>query len=242
MCGSDPKIKVGEETDKMMKALVANYPALAEVMNSQVMPTSLAELEATKAVYPQTQQLGIDTDLALAKGSGGNLLDEALKLDQKTNPEFYSSRASTSSALDKLYDSIDVSGELSGGERAEIERGNNRANNSNGVANGTPTSAIEGAMNFGNASTTKKLAQQGILTGAVNAGSNFLPNSKSGIDAFQVATGRSSSPTKESASTSAGLASGLSNSVSGITNSAIDANSNRTSGFEKIMGSMPDYS
>jgi hypothetical protein len=243
MCASDPKIKIGEESDKVMKAFVANYPQMANVIGQQMVPLSLSELEATKAVHPQLQQLGIQTDLNTLNGPGGQLLDKALEMERKANPEYYGTRASTANALEDLYKSIDLSGGLSGGERAEIERANNRSNIGDGLKMSTPTSAIENAMQFGQAANAKKLQQQGILTGAVATGTGFLPASKSNIDPFQIATGRSSQPTTPGgAGMSASLGAGMNNSISGMAGNAMDANVSRRSSFEKFMGSMPDYS
>lgn len=243
MCGSDPKIKLGEEADKVMKAFVANYPQMAGVIGQQSVPLALADLEATKATYPQLQELGIQTDLNTLKGSGNELLDQALGLEKKANPEFYHSRESTSGALDKLYDSVDLTGALTGGERSEIERANNRANIADGLKSPTPLSAVEGAMNYGHAAQAKKLQQQGILTGAVNAGTQFLPASKSNIDPFQIATGRSSQPSSSGGLNAAsGIGGGVNSTLGGLAGQAVDANVSRRSGFEKFFASMPDYS
>lgn len=243
MCSSDPKIQIGKESDKVMQAFVKNYPDMANVIGQQMVPLSLAELEATKQTYPALQQLGIQTDLNTLNGPGQDLLTKALELEKQANPEYYKSRESTAGALDKLYGSIDLSGALSGGERSEIERAVNRQNAGSGLKNPTPTSTISDAMMYGQAANERKLQQQGLLTGAVTAGTNFLPASKSNVDPFQIATGRSSQPTTPGGVGAAtNLGSGLQGATSALGGEAMGANVSRRSGFEKAFASMPDYS
>jgi len=243
MCSSDPQIKTGESSDQVMQALIKNYPQLSGVINAGAVPDAQANLAATEATYPQMQELGLKTDLANVEGTGGELAAKATELDKATNPEFYSTRTASSNTLSDLFKSINLSGDLTGGEQSAIERGNNRANINSGISTPTPTSAVSAAMNYGNASTAKKLAQQGVAAGAVGAASGALPAMRSPIDPFQIATGRSSTPASNpglSTATSVGM--GLDQSLTGLASSAMDANTSRRSGFEKFMGAMPSYS
>lgn len=243
MCSSDPQIKLGEEADKIMRAFTANYPAMAQTMQAQAVPFAQSDLAASEATYPKMQQLGINTDLANVQGSGGKLASAATDLDKATNPEYYKTRSESSNALGDLFKSIDLSGALGGGERAEIERSNNRSNIASGATNQAPLTAVENAMNFGQAGVQKKLAEQGLMQGAIGAANGAMPAMRSPVDTFQIATGRSSMPSSSgglSAATQTG--SGVSGSLSGLAGSAMDANVSRRSGFEKFMGAMPSYS
>lgn len=243
MCNSDPQVKLGEEADKIMRAFVANYPAMAQTIAGQAVPLAQSDLAATQATYPALQQLGIQTDLATASGPGQQLVDKALQLEKQASPEYYGTRTAGSNALGDLFKSIDLSGALSGGERSEIERGINRGNLAQGINNQTPLNAVENAMQYGQASTARKLAQQGVATQAVGVASGLLPTLKTNIDPFQIATGRASTPaSSQGLATTAQLGSGVSGSLSGLAGSAMDANVSRRSSFEKFMSAMPSYS
>lgn len=241
MCGSDPKIDTGEYAKDMMNAFVQNYPKISEEISASMPLLAEGQLKAAQATYPQQQALGVNTDLSLLKGAGGQLANEAVNLDRQTNPEFYKMREGASNSLGDLFKSIDLSGNLSGGERAEIERSVNRSNINSGINSPTPTSTIADAMTFGNASTQRKLQQQGVLTGALGATAGLLPASRSGVDTFKVATGRDSTAATANSGASQ-IASGLLGNFSDLAGGAMGGNASRRSAFEKVMGSMPDYS
>ena len=211
------------------------------------------ELDLLKQFGPQFNKIGTDiegqnqlargsNDVAALKGPGALAVAETKKLDESLNPEFYKTRADTGAGLSKLVNSFDLSGGLSGGERTEIERSLNKSNFGRGVV-GAPTGigAVSNAMNFGQAGAAKKAQAQAGLTSAINAGSGFLPSSKSGIDPSQVALGRPSQGNsggnllpgfQTTGSTAYGLGSQVLNSANSQQTTAANINSQRRSGMD----------
>lgn len=244
MCNSDPKLKLGEESNKIMQAFVANYPQMAKVMQDQATPFAQADLAASKATYPGETELGINTASSNINGAGGKLAGEALALDQAANPEFYSTRSAASNKLGDLFKSIDLTGALSGSEQSQIERGVNRGNiNSGNGTNNSPLNAINAGMMYGDAANTRKLQQQGVATGAVGAAAGFLPSSVSKIDPFQIASGAATKPGgNPGLATSAGLGGQLQGSLANTSGAIMNNNLNAQTGLEKFLGMMPSYS
>ena len=54
----------------------------------------------------------------------------------------------------------------------------------------TGHSTVQNAMAFGQAGEARKQAKQAAIAGAVNTATSFLPAAKSGVDAFQMTTGK----------------------------------------------------
>ena len=162
---------------------------------------------------PQYNQLGRDEDYAnrmsdaatgvdVLRGPGGAMVDEAFSQAQRVDPEFYARRAQTSRGLGDLLRSFAAdgtvtddnpygtfTGNLSGGEREEIERALNRRGAQTGnLSTPSATNVVANAMQFGNAMQNRRNA----FGQALQQATSFLPASRSGFDPMQVAIGRPS--------------------------------------------------
>jgi hypothetical protein len=130
------------------------------------------------------------------RGPGGQLIDEAYAKAQQVDPEFYGQRAQAGALLGDLLRSFTdpetgrFTGELSGGERAEVERQVNRARQMRGGLGGPQnvSDIVSQAMQFGQAAQRKR----DQLGQALGVATSFLPASRSGFDPLQVALGRPS--------------------------------------------------
>lgn len=218
--GGDPAAPpVEDSTNNMLQAFVQNYPDLLRVTDAGAVPAAQSQLAATQATAPAIAalnaqlyntygtQLGATSDaiatqqaqdaaksnLDVINGAGGQSALAADALQRQIDPEYYKSRADISSSLGNLLGSVDLSGNLSGGENEAIARSLAQDNNNRGIAPNTPsqTATVNDALTYGNAAYNRKQAAQNTLTQALNAGSSFLPAAKS-IDAFQTATGNPS--------------------------------------------------
>ena len=172
------------------------------------------QLAAAKAFVPQYGQLASDEALREAKeeagkqvdvlrGPGGQLIDEAFAKSQQVDPEFYGRRAQTGAMLGDLLRSFAApgtvsadnpfgtfTGELSGSERAEIERSlaQNRARSGSMGGPMAMSDVVANAMMFGQGVQNRRDA----LGRALGQATSFLPAARSGFDPFQVAMGRPS--------------------------------------------------
>ena len=172
------------------------------------------QLAAAKAFVPQYGQLASDEALREAmeeagkqvdvlRGPGGQLIDEAFAKSQQVDPEFYGRRAQTGAMLGDLLRSFAApgtvsadnpfgtfTGELSGSERAEIERSlaQNRARSGSMGGPMAMSDVVSNAMMFGQGVQNRRAA----LGRALGQATSFLPAARSGFDPFQVAMGRPS--------------------------------------------------
>lgn len=275
-CGSDPKVSAPESTKQMMEAFVQYLPQLLDASNKGVMPSEQASLDAARAVSPgysqlqnelltnygpeftratsaldkQRQLAQAETDRDVLKGPGKEITEQALANQRIADPEYFKTRELGANRLADLFNSINVEG-LSGSERAEVERSLNRDNSSRGLGETpTATSTVSNAMTFGG-ELDKKRNQLGQ---ALSLATSFLPASRSGIDTFQQATGRSSTGGGSSlADTQFGgvksdigarsdtLAQSFLGETGQTQRDAMGINANRRAGYEKVMGTLPDY-
>ena len=172
------------------------------------------QLGAAKAFVPQYGQLASDEayreamseagkQVDVLRGPGGQLIDEAFAKSQQVDPEFYGRRAQTGAMLGDLLRSFAApgtvsadnpfgtfTGELSGSERAEIERSlaQNRARSGSMGGPMAMSDVVANAMMFGQGVQNRRDA----LGRALGQATSFLPASRSGFDPFQVAMGRPS--------------------------------------------------
>ena len=188
-------------------AIGQNAPAAAQIGVDVAKQTSPQYAELMLQLYntygPALNQIGnkvadinaqaqAQRDLNVMQGTGKDLLAETLAQSKMVDPEFYATRATTADSIAKLLASIDPTGKLTGTERDEIAQGAAR----DAAARGTlfapsQTDIIANAMRYGKAASEKASLNQSTLANAINSASNFLPNSKTGFDPFQIATGRS---------------------------------------------------
>lgn len=271
MGGDAPAIPPGESTQEMLSAYVKAFPELLNVTNAGAVPAAQSQLAASQAVSPGLAKLQDElyaaygpslartantisneqamnqagSDLAVLKGPGGELISQARAVQQQEDPEFYKTRSAVSDKLGGLFDSIDLSGKLSGGEREELTRAVNRGNQSRGIAaNPSQTAVVENAMTFGNAGYQRKSAAQDKLGQALSIGTGFLPASRTGVDAFQVGTGRSSGMNAGDSkftgvdtslgSGAQGLGTSLLGQIGGLTQQRNDINANRRDSLDRF--------
>jgi hypothetical protein len=210
-----------ESTASMLAAYQKYFPGLMKINAQNILPTEQAKLEATRAISPgyselqqqlydaygpllaetgnrinaQNAEAGAQSDLNVVKGTGRDLVKEAIETQKLADPEYYRSREQMGGRLGDLLSSIDLSGKLSGGEREALSRGQAQANQTRGIStNPSQTAALENALNFGEAGHQRQNEAKAQLGGALSVGNQFLPASQSGMDVFKVATGKSSMP------------------------------------------------
>jgi hypothetical protein len=271
VAGGDPRPSTaGESTDDMMKAWIANLPNLLRTQNqitNELAPgQEQSSLDLARTFLPQFTQVGLDqqrqqqlgqagTDLATIQGPGKQLNAAVLEAQKAADPEYYAERAQAADALSKLFGSLDTpTGELSGSERAEIERSLNRDNAAAGIISPTATSTVSNALTFGNAGAAKKQQQQGAISNAVNTATAQMPAAKSGIDVLQTTLGRpsvsntglsqfSGIPAQGQANNAASGA--LMNTIGTNMANAQNINANRRDALDRatqVLGSLPSVS
>lgn len=240
-------------------------PDYQKLTNSGIAPNALAQLQSQQATAPgyaalnadlygkygpQMNQIGSDiarqnalsqagTDLQVLQGPGSQSVMALDKLQRGIDPEYYKSRELAGNKIQDLFGSMDLSPGLSGSERGEVERSLNRDNLANGQSPGVGSNinTVSNAMQFGQAGANRMAQKQDQFGQALEHVTNFLPQSKS-MDAFQVATGKSSQPNSgdskfningndNTGNQAMGLSSSLLGNISQASNQQADINSNR---------------
>ena len=195
----------------VMKAMTANLPSYANAVNNIIGPTEQAKVDANKAIVPQQNALQLSEMLkylpqytnldvqtgqqralgtvnqdaaALRQAQDNGLIDNALALQKKADPEYYKNRETLSNKLTGLAD-FDPN-KLSGSEIAQTTRGLNQ------TSMGAPNlgGALAAAATFGNALAKRRGENQSYIQTI----SQSLPMMKSTFDPYQVATGKNSGP------------------------------------------------
>jgi hypothetical protein len=134
-------------------------------------------------------------DAAVLAGPGQDVIKQALAAAKLYDPEYFATRATTADATQKLLGDTmaGLDGGLSTTEADEINRGLALQSDRRGTANApSQFDTTANAMQFGQAGRQRKLENQNQLSKAIAASTAFLPTSRSGVDVFQVATGRPS--------------------------------------------------
>lgn len=201
------------------QALNDLYPYLSNTIRQQQIPNALMDLQTAQLTSPGNAQLMTQlynqfgpqlnaigneinqrnalaqagTDLSVLKGPGQDLINQAYQSAQTFDKPYYDTRASGADAIQRLISSIDLSGGLNPTERDEISKGLARQNFQSGTLGAPNQSQMVGnAMQYGQAGFQRSQAAKSNLSDAISKAAAFLPASKSGVDVFQVATGRSS--------------------------------------------------
>jgi len=218
----DPKAPpVSNSVNEDLNAYIAHFPELMKLNAESILPTEQAKLTAAQATdpgYNALQQQMYDTygplygdtanriaaaqaqsqsqsDLNILKGTGKEIIPAAVEAQKLADPEYYKQRENVSGGLSKLFDSIDLSGKLSGGEEEAMNRAIAQENQKRGIATApSQTAALKNAVTFGNETYNRQNTAKSQLGAALGLGTNFLPTSQSGMDVFKVATGKSSMP------------------------------------------------
>lgn len=277
MGGDQAPQPVGESTAAMLQAYIQNMPGLVKATGEQITPYGQYQLASQRELAPQYAQLQSDlyntygtelnrigadilqqnalaqaqSDLAVSQGPGKELAQQQLELARITDPEFYAAREKAGTQVGNLLDSINLSG-LSGSERAEMERALAREQSSRGLAQAPSNIAtLEAANQFGSALQQKRSA----LGDALNVASQFMTGARSGVDSFQVATGRQSMPNPGNAqfqgvNQNAGqdvmsMGQGFMSEIGQNQRTAMDINSQRRDSLDRVtgvLGSLPNVS
>lgn len=272
-CCSDPPAPTAQEsTEAQLRGLSTGLPYFLNTVKQQAPgfeqsmfdisklmapQQTAANLDLYRQYGPQLNQVGADitkqnalsqagADAAVLAGPGQDLIRQALSAQRQLDPEFFGTRENTGRQVNNLLNSIDVGG-LSGSERSEIERNLNAQNVGRGTYN-TPSriETLKNANTFGSALETKRKSLEDALASATA----FLPSSRSGVDAFQAATGRPSQPNpgaqqfqpfqNNAGQSTLGAATNIFNQAGENQRTAANINANRVGSFDRIMGSLND--
>lgn len=183
----------------------AMLPRMLQTYGQNILPYEQAELNARKVIEPQEMQMVLDnykkfggqfnemgtkqlTDNARAlataesetlAGPGAKLIDQALASQRLADPEYFRQREAVASGYNNLLANLSGTNDS---VQEEMARGLARSN----PYDRSNTRLLANAMQFGN----QGLQQQNVLSQALGQASQALPQLRSGIDAFQVGTGR----------------------------------------------------
>lgn len=212
MCDPAPP-STGESTDQILASFAQRLPQVMAAMNSQVGPQAQAQLTTAQNITPKYAELlnstyadsapklaniGADverinrtgaanTDLEILKGSGGQLVTEAQKLDRQLNPEFYKIREGASDKLGQLLGSIDLNN-----ANPEAERLVNQENLRSGTSNiPSSTNTVSNALQFGDQLQKRRDA----LGQALGVATNLLQPVQGQFNPVQTALNRPSQNT-----------------------------------------------
>ncbi len=252
-----------------MQAYTKNFPAYMSSLISQIQPAGQALADAQGKLAPQQAQTQLDqfkefgpqfnavgsdinkqnalaeadSQRAVISGPGRELVKEARETSDVYDKPWFDTRDLNASKIQELLKSIDIT-KLTGSEEAQVERGLNRENASRGTS-GAPSQieTIRAAGTFGDALNKKKA----MLGEAITAANQFTQVGRSGVDTFQVATGKPSAINTGQPRLDAGLndntsdkvfnqSSGFMNNLTGLQTTAMGINANRRSGLDVGMG------
>lgn len=212
--GDPPAPPVTESTADMMRAMQENLPGYMSTLRKEIIPTEQAQLEASQQVSPGYANLAADiydttgrrlntigeeiaasnqmakarSDASVLQGPGMDIVKAADAAQRVVDPEFYKMREATGRLGTNIINSFgEDPAQLSGSERAEIERGLAQENSSRGMfAAPSQVDAVGNAMAFGNAANARRAGAANVL-GAL---SQPMVATRSGVDVLQQATGR----------------------------------------------------
>lgn len=185
-------------------------------------------------------------DLAVLQGPGKQLIAQALEAAKMYDPEYFSSRAATGDAVNKLLESTtaNLGKGLTDTERDEVGRSLALSNERGGTQSATSNlNTVGNAMAFGQAGRQRETESQNQLSKAIAASTAFLPTAKSNVDVFQVATGKPSYPqndTRFNTNTATGDASGGAAGLLNTANSMWTTNQNNNLQKELAKGDWTD--
>src|SRR5579862_1252439 len=185
---------VGDQTKQIFGSLIQNAPAAISAINNTLGGTAQSQLAAQQAVEPgyeslynQNQQATAATQAGVVAGPAGqSLVSSADKYQQQLDPQYYAQRNAISDALTKYLSSYSPT-QLTPTENAEIARG---INATTGPITPSAQNTIKNAQTFGAAGTQRWQNFGNAITQAANA----LPQLRSGISGFNVASSTGSNP------------------------------------------------
>jgi hypothetical protein len=268
-----------ESMDQILRAYSSNLPEMVRAQVAGAQQYEPAMLALRQQVSPGQNQLDLDLlnqfgqqfadtnqriagntalnragdDLRLINGPGRDLARSALAMQREADPEAYRARGIAVDQLDRLNKSlVDPDADMSGSERAEIDRSLARDNFSKGLgAVPTATSTVSNALKFGQAGENRRTARQSAIADAAKISSGAVQPLSSGIDTFQLTTGRSSalgpagSGSREVGADTNAMGSGLLNNATNIRQQENQINSQRRDALDRVsqvMSSLPSIS
>ena len=200
--GDPPAPSTQESTASVMDALVKNLPSLINIMSENYAPlerlgqTTREEIapreaalnaELTKKYLPVYSQASSDAEKQALLSNGPDIVHAADKLAREVDQPFYDTRDLGALKLGQLLGGQDPN-KLTGGEETNVERGLNRLRVGQGEnVNPSNTGTIKAALTFGGALDAKRAN----LAKAIDSATSFLGASRTGVDTFAQATGRS---------------------------------------------------
>lgn len=209
-----------ETTADQMAAYIKYFPQLLQAVAGNTGVVERAQLGLSKELAPQQAalqagvarqfmpeftQIGLDqarqqamgtaeTDAALLAGPGRSVVQNLAEAQRLADPEYFRQRELALAGLERLFGSLsDPNAGMSATERAEVERTLARENAARGNIAPTQMGTVEAAMRFGSAGEARKTAKQAAISQAVQTAAGAAPSMRSGVDAFQVTTGKPSS-------------------------------------------------
>jgi len=216
MGGDAPAPTQQESTRDMLAALTAYMPELTTAYNKALPDLERGAMATRQEIAPQEAQLSYDlyklfgpavnevgqgiyksnqtaqakTDAEILQGPGKELTRAALENSRIADPEYYRTREATADSYTKLLGSLDPTS-LSAGEMASTERALNRANQQAGLTSAPSRQAgIRNALAYDDRMTAKK----GMLSQALTNAPGVAQATKSGVDPYMMATGKTSYP------------------------------------------------
>jgi len=264
MSGDPPAPSAQETTDQALRAMTSNLPALMKAINLQMAPNELAQLEASRLVspgYAALQQQLADTfgvsmndtqnriaatnakadaarDLSTLNEYGVPLAQASLNAARVADPEYYKTREALGNRFLEL---LTAGPNLTGGEMAQIERGNRAMDaNTGNTTSGSISNTAANLATFGEAGSNK-------LNNAIQLINAGLPGLKSGVDTNLVTTGKQGTvqnmlPTlgarQSAGEQSAAFGSQLLGEANQNARQTNSINANRRSGWDRTMGAV----
>jgi hypothetical protein len=191
------------------------------------------QLQSDEAFKQMMRRLG--ADVTAMRGPGKALVDETEAMKRQVDAPYYATRDQAGNLTrDLLNQFVDpatgkFTGELSGGERAEVDRFISRQQQTSGNLGGPQSlmNIVSKAQGFGQGAQAKRNA----LGQALGVATSFLPAAKSGFDPLQVALGRPAGQFNTQTFTQPNLATNTGNQASNFFNQAM-ATGRQSAGFQ----------
>lgn len=200
--GDPPAPSTQQSMGDVLQAYAQYLPDILRVARQEVGPTEAAFQASKEVTAPQQAELdarlyetyaprfaasSAKTEADLLGTYGAQNVRNAAALQREVDQPYFTAREQAGGKLGELLAGLDPN-KLTEGESSEIERNLNRARVSSGDnRNPDNTSVISAAQTFGSGLQAKRDAVSRAIDNAVN----FMNSSRTGVDTFAQATGRS---------------------------------------------------
>lgn len=189
------QVRAAQEYEPAMQTLREQISPREQALNQQLYAQYGPQFAKTGSeIARQNAEAQALTDLGIVRGTGRDLVREAMRTQKEADPEAYRARELALANLERLQGSLtDPNAGLSGAERAEIDRSLARENFARGTgATPTATSTVANALAFGQAGEARKAQRQSAIANAAQLAAGAVQPLSSRIDTFQLTTGRPS--------------------------------------------------